>query len=164
MKTSNYDFTKDFPIAKATEVQMAKFLVENHDMEYICKVEDVEGARLSDFDIMMKIKSKNKEVTIEIKEDFSCERTGNVSVEFECRGKLSGISISKSDLYLYKVHRPDHKIGVYVTKTSTLKEMIAKKQYFRIVNGGDTGSNSMNYLFKLNVIKDNFILIGIVEK
>ena len=160
----NYDFTKDFPIAKATEAQMAKYLTEQHDMTFICRVDDIPGVRLSDFDIKMQFNSNKKDVTIEIKEDFSCKRTGNVGVEFECRGKLSGISISKSDLYLYKVHQPNGKIGVYITQTDILKQMIADKRYFRIVNGGDPGSNSMNYLFKLDVFKEYFKLLGFVEK
>ena len=164
MNTPNYDFTKDFPIAKATEAQMARFLVETQDMTYVNKVENVTGAKLTDFDIKMRFNKTNQDVTIEIKEDFSCERTGNVGVEFECRGKLSGISISKSDYYLYKVHRPDHKIGVYITPTSSLKKMIEDKKYFRIVNGGDPGSNSMNYLFKLDVFKENFKFLGCVAK
>jgi hypothetical protein len=31
------------------------------------------------------------------------------------------------------------------------------------VNGGDVGSNSMNYLFRLMVIKENFMYLGKVE-
>jgi hypothetical protein len=58
---------------------------------------------------------------------------------------------------------PNKKIGVYVIPTNNLRKMIEDKNYFRIVNGGDVGSNSMNYLFKLDVIKQNFKFLGYLE-
>jgi hypothetical protein len=38
--------------------------------------------------------------------------------------------------------------------------MIEDELYHRIVVGGDPGSNSKNYLFKLKVIMDNFKYLG----
>jgi hypothetical protein len=46
-------------------------------------------------------------------------------------------------------------------KTEELKRMIADKEYFRIVNGGDKGSNSMNYLFKYAVFVKNGRLLAL---
>lgn len=149
----HYDFDKDFPIARKTEKQIAKFLVEKLSMEF------VDECNNADYDIRMKM-SDGKIFTIEIKEDFSCKRTGNVGVEFSSWGRDSGIAISKADLYMYKVHQPNGKIGLYAINTKKLKKMIADEKYFRIVTGGDVGSNSMNYLFKLAVIQENFKLVG----
>jgi hypothetical protein len=157
MYSPNYDFDKDLPIAQATEKQVANFLVEKADMTFVHDNDD------NAYDLMMKTKD-GKNVTIEVKEDFSCQRTGNVGVEYECRGKPSGISVSKANAYLYKVHEPSGRIGLYVIATKNLKKMIAEEQYFRIVNGGDPGSNSMNYLFKLNVFKNNFKFMGWVDE
>lgn len=56
-----------------------------------------------DFDLLFK--KDNKEVKIEVKQDFSCFLTGNVGVEYHCRGKQSGIMASKADLYVYKLHQ-----------------------------------------------------------
>lgn len=151
----NYDFDVDLPIAQKTERQVAEFLIEKGGMTFL------EDCDTNAYDLKMKTNS-GAEITIEVKEDFSCERTGNVGVEFECRGKASGISVSQAQLYLYKVHEPDGRIGLYVTQTKDLKSMIARQEYFRIVNGGDPGSNSMNYLFKLNVFKKNFKYLGSV--
>ena len=39
--------------------------------------------------------------------------------------------------------------------------MIKEKKYFRIVNGGDEGSNSMNYLFKYSVFKKNSKILAV---
>lgn len=50
--------------------------------------------------------SKNdKNFYIEVKQDFSCFRTGNVGVEYSCRGKASGIMVSEADFYIYKIHQ-----------------------------------------------------------
>jgi len=98
------------------------------------------------FDILASF--QNKTMTFEVKEDFTHAKTGNVGLEFSCRGKLSGISVSKAEYYIYKIHNADGTCGIYLFRTEVLKKMANDKLYFRIVNGGDVGSNSMNYLFK----------------
>ena len=162
MTTPNYDFSKDLPIAKKTEKQIAEYLVNSQKMKFIGTSDTIRGVRRSDFDIRMAFPS-GKEVDIEIKEDFSCARTGNVGVECESWGRASGIAISKADFYLYKVHQPDGTKRVYIIRTNKLKEMIEQELYHRIVVGGDPGSNSKNYLFKLKVIMDNFTHLGKLE-
>jgi len=157
MYSPNYDFDKDLPIAQATEKQVANFLVEKAKMTFVHDNDD------NKYDLMMKTQG-GKSITIEVKEDFSCQRTGNVGVEFECRGKPSGIEVSQADAYLYKVHEPDGRKGLYVIATKNLKKMIREEQYFRIVCGGDPGSNSMNYLFRLDVVKNNFKKLGYVNE
>lgn len=139
----NYDFKKDLPIAITTEIEVAKIL---------CNA----GAKIIEFNddnkYDLKIRWKNRETTIEIKEDFTCERTNNVGVEFECRGKPSGISITVAEFYLYKIHQYGGQIHFYIMKTEDLKKIIKNGVYHSIVNGGDAGSNSMNYLFYLQDI------------
>ena len=156
MTTPNYDFRKDFPIARKTEAQIAQYLSEKQKMKFLGECNN------SDYDIRMETPS-GKNITIEIKEDFSCARTGNVGVEYECRGRASGIEVSKADFYIYKVHQPDGKKGVSVIQTPQLKKMIENQEYFRTVVGGDPGSFSKNYLFKLDVIKNNFKFLGYLE-
>jgi len=156
MYKPNYDFDTDFKIARKTEKQIARFLAEKHGLAF------VDECNNSDYDIRMRF-PKGREVTIEIKEDFSCARTGNIGVEFESWGRVTGIEISKADYYLYKIHKPDGTIGVYIIKTELLKQMIADKLYHRVVVGGDVGSNSKNYLFKLQVVVENFKFLGIIE-
>lgn len=157
MRTPNYDFDLDLPIAKKTEKQVAEFLVQKFGMKFLADNDD------NAYDLKMATQD-GKVVTIEVKEDFTCERTGNVGVEYSCRGKPSGIEVSKAGAYLYKVHEPSGKIGLYLIATKKLKKMISEQQYFRTVNGGDPGSDSLNYLFKLDVIKRNFKLIGRVNE
>lgn len=136
---ANYNYNTDKPIADNTEKEVADIL------RVIYNAVILEYGHTNAYDIKTKVNGKI--FTFEVKEDFTCERTGNVGLEFECRGKPSGIGVSKADFYIYKIHSK-HGIKFYLYKTSQLKNMIANKYYFRIVNGGDVGSNSMNYLFE----------------
>ena len=163
MNKPNYDFNKDLPIAKKTEMQIANFLVENQDMTLIGTSDTLKNVNRSDFDVRMKFNKSQKIVDIEIKEDFSCARTGNIGVECESWGRPSGIAVSKAYFYLYKVHTSDGKKSVYIIQTSKLKEMIANELYHRVVVGGDPGSYSKNYLFRLDVVKNNFKFLGHVS-
>lgn len=154
---AHYDFNKDFPIAEKTEAQVAEFLVKEIGMEF------VEGCNDNRYDLLMKTPN-GKKITIEVKEDFTCKETGNVGVEYECRGKDSGIRVSQADFYLYKVHRPDGKISLLVQETKRLKNMIRARKFHRKVVGGDVGSNSKNYLFELGVFQEGFLNLGTVDE
>ena len=146
----HYNFRDDLPIAQETEKEVAKILQDKG-------AEIIEFNNDNRYDI--KIRWKGQEKTIEVKEDFTCQRTGNVGLEFSCRGKDSGIAVSKADFYVYKIHEPGNNVHFYMMKTSDLKKLIDSKFYHRIVNGGDIGSNSMNYLFFLKYIKQISIML-----
>jgi hypothetical protein len=139
---TNYNYKQDKPIADQTEKEVAEIIRNRYNAIIL------EFGHTNAYDIKAKI--NNKIYTFEVKEDFTCERTGNVGMEFECRGKPSGISVSKADYYVYKIHSK-HGIKFYLYNTSDLKRMIEDNQYFRVVNGGDVGSGSMNYLFKYDI-------------
>ncbi len=142
----NYNFHQDLPIAKQTEKEVAKIL----ERVYGAKIKELNNDNR--YDILASI--KGQDWTFEVKEDFTCEKTGNVGLEFKCRGKDSGIAVSQADFYVYKIHTKNG-IVYRLYKTETLKKMVENQEYFRIVNGGDKGSNSMNYLFKLEVFESH---------
>lgn len=135
----NYNFNEDLPVAIKTEEEVGELLKELYDAKII------KFCNTNKYDILAEI--KEKEYSFEIKEDFMSWKTGNVALEFECRGKPSGIQISEASFYIYKIHEKNE-IHFYLFKTSILKKMVKEQKYFRVVNGGDKGSNSMNYLFK----------------
>lgn len=143
----NYNFVKDLKNAKVTEEEVAQLLIKKH------------GAEILDFnntashDITATIDEKT--FTFEVKEDFQCGDTGNVAVEYSCRGKASGIETTQAEYYIYKIHLKD-KIEYVMSSVEKLRDSIANKQYFRTVNGGDYKSNSLCYLFKYK----NFIETG----
>lgn len=148
-----YDFKQDFPIAQRTEREVGEIL----EQRYQGKV--MEYGKTNKYDILFK--TNTRLLKFEVKEDFTCEKTGNVGVEFECRGKPSGIQVSEADFYIYKVHSQYGDVRYFLCSTKCLKKMIADKEYFRIVTGGDPGSNSKNYLFKYETFIRNFKIIAV---
>ena len=134
----NYNFNEDLPVAVETEKDVAQILAKIYEAR-ILKFE-----HSNKYDILARI--KGNDYTFEVKEDFMTCKTGNVALEFECRGKPSGIQTSQADFYVYKIHGKNG-IHYYLFKKENLLKMISN-EVSRIVNGGDEGSNSMNYLFK----------------
>jgi hypothetical protein len=156
---AHMDFQRDHKVAVKTEQQVTDFLLAKYPglkFEHFCGT--------ADYDVAFSWPGRQELIKVEIKEDFTCKRTGNVGLEFSCRGKPSGISISKADRYIYKVHRPDGRIVLYSIPTDKLKRMVKNHDYSGPpVNGGDPGSNSMNYLFKLGMVEHRFDHLGDVE-
>lgn len=150
----NYDFKKDLKIAETTEMEIAKLIHERLDVD----IEDIEFGNTKDYDI--RFPYRGKYYTVEIKEDFMCAKTGNVCVEYESRGKPSGINSTKASMYFYKIHQPDGNVVIHALKTDRLREMIEKKEYYRIISGGDAGSFTRSYLFKLGIFKYHSIELG----
>jgi len=64
-----------------------------------------------------------KEKRVEIKQDFTSKRTGNIGVEVETRGKASGIKTSKSDMYVYKYYETINNV-IYTTVLSLNKKKL----------------------------------------
>jgi len=118
-------FVKDFLISKGFS-----FIKENSDFRY---------------DLLM---SYNKsQIKYEIKTDIFLSKendTGNMVVEFESRGKESGISVCEADYYVYYIPNLGE---LWNIKMDDLKSLI-KKNKFKVVSGGDDGSNTKMYLIK----------------
>lgn len=145
---SHRNFAKDEAVAKKTEAQAVKVLTHYFESKGVTTKFD-HFNKTSAYDIGMYV--DGKQTTFEVKEDFKCEETGNVGLEYSSWNRPSGISVSMANYYLYKVHTPSKIIKWVLIKTSVLKKMIKDELYFRIVSGGDEGSNSLNYLFRLPV-------------
>ena len=69
-----------------------------------------------------------KNATVEVKRDFWTGTTGNIAVEFESRGKASGISKTKSDYYAFVLAEQFRDEVIIIIKTSRLKEIYLRKQ------------------------------------
>jgi len=136
-------FNDTLPVSKTMENVVANYLIER-GWGFVGR-NTREDFR---YDIIMK--NARREYKFELKEDFACEKYGNVAVEYECRGKPSGISNTEAELYFYKIHSPTG-IIYHVCSVEQIKKFIEEKKYHRIANGGDIGSNTMMYLFRLSV-------------
>ena len=104
------------------------------------------------YDLLTK-SEKGIEIKIEIKEDFLHKDTGNVAVEFESRGKASGIAATEAAMWVYKLHEARGAPTYWMTTAERIRKLVAEKKYRRIVNGGDEGSNTLFYLFSSEVFK-----------
>ena len=83
----------------------------------------------------------------ELKTDRMAHKTGNVYVEFQSRGKDSGIKVSKSDTWIFKIvnGKDTHLFSVQIPLTR-LKKLVNKD--YRVVPGGDN-LTSRGYLIPL---------------
>ena len=72
----------------------------------------------------------------ELKTDRLAHKTGNVYVEYESRGKNSGITTSKSNLWIFKiVDKKDKHLFSIEIPLDRLLEMVYNK--YTVVSGGD---------------------------
>lgn len=94
--------------------------------------------------------------TIEVKFDFACYRTGNLYIEYESRGKPSGIATTKADYWmliastqkgvelktqLRDIEKDDILFSVLLS-TEHLKELCRTKYYRKDVSGGDNNTST----------------------
>lgn len=143
----HYDFVTDLAISVETEREVARLV-----KRYFGDDVQIQFCNDNRYDLIFDY--EGKPFSIEVKEDFSCMNTGNVCVEFECRGKPSGIAVSKANFFIYKVHESPVRHGYYICSTKTLRKQIEIGAYFRTFQaGGDAGSGTKGYLFKLDKFK-----------
>ena len=72
----------------------------------------------------------------ELKTDRMAHKTGNVYVEFQSRGRDSGIRTSKSDTWIFKiVSKGDRHLFSIQIPLTRLKKLVSKD--YRVVPGGD---------------------------
>jgi len=148
------NFQKDLEISKETDKEVIELINRFLSTNELFKNVNYECLGLHDgkeYDLLYRIGDSLKK--FEVKEDFKCEFTGNVAVEYECRGKLSGISVSTAEYYIYKIHEEKNKIVHLLIPTIELKKSIDNIMYFDKRTGGDTGSFTKFYLFKLEDFK-----------
>lgn len=145
---NHYDYKLDKELAEQCEYEIACKICEKFKCDFISYNNDRK------YDILVRNK-QGQEIKIEIKQDFTCARTGNVGVEYECRGRASGIQTSEADLYCFRIHESKDIFKDYITPVKELKSMIVNKLFKTIIVGGDVGSNSKNFLFDLEVFKQH---------
>jgi hypothetical protein len=75
---------------------------------------------------------------LEVKNDIMASRTGNIAIEYECRGKPSGIDATIADWWVQGINNVPRFI-----RLSVLRILCSTG---RTVIGGDKGSNTKMYL------------------
>lgn len=77
---------------------------------------------------------------VEVKNDRLIHKTGNLFIEFESRGKPSGLSTTTADYWIYRMSELDSSITLPV---NTLKDVcrLYYKQNKYLKNGGDENTS-----------------------
>jgi len=66
--------------------------------------------------------------TIEVKSDSWMARTGNIAIEFESRGKPSGLAVTEADYWCFIFDSEDEKRAFIMVDTEKLK--VIGRRYF----------------------------------
>ena len=120
----------------------------NNDFRYDLEIGRIAEKKLADI-------LENKK--IEIKYDLLASKTGNIAIEYECRNKLSGISITESDYYCYIIANTQCQDIYILIETNKLKELCRK--YYLMNKIKKLGDNNLSkaviiplkYLFSIKV-------------
>jgi len=93
---------------------------------------------------------EGKDVKVEVKADRLCQKTGNVYVETESRGKDSGITTTDADVWAFCLWKENRELQTYVSiPVKILKKLMTK---YPIKAGGD------NYTSKGHIIPKEDLL------
>jgi hypothetical protein len=144
---ANLNFIKDLKLGNEGEELLADYLIKNGSTF-------IDSNKDNRYDI--KMLNKNKELTYEVKTDVKCAPlfdTGNIFIEFESRGKASGVSVTQSDWFVtYFLYLNE----LWFIKSKDLKQLIENNDFPKYYNAGDIGSKTHGYLIKRKDFKKYF--------
>jgi len=146
---AEYNFTKDIVVGEHGETVVIKdlesigatFITDNKDNRY---------------DVIMNI--NNEEIKYEIKTDVFCKPendTGNLFIEYECRGKGSGIIVTEAKWF---VTYYEHLRQIWYIQTDVLKQLLMDNNIPKTEFSGDAGSNTKGWLLPRYQYKKHFIV------
>jgi hypothetical protein len=144
---ANLNFKTDLILGNEGEQSLVEYLTTK-GLSFVDSNDD------NRYDI--KMLKNNKEVTYEVKTDVKCAPlfdTGNIFVEYESRGKASGISVTQADWFVTYFLYFDE---LWFIKSETLKQLINTNDFPKFMNAGDIGSETHGYLIKRKDFKKYF--------
>lgn len=89
---------------------------------------------------------QNKKIEVKTERD-KWKDTGNIVIEFESRGRPSGIASTEAEYWFHNLAIGDNIVMTLVLPTKTLRNYIAKNNP-RMIRGGDNMTSRL-YLIKL---------------
>jgi hypothetical protein len=144
---ANLNFKSDLKLGNDGETTLIKYL-ESKGGKFINSNND------SKYDIKMLIKGKEK--TYEIKTDVKCAPlfdTGNIFIEYESRGKKSGISVTQADWFVTYFKFLNE---IWFIKSEQLRKLINDNEFPVFKDAGDIGSATHGYLINRRKFKEFF--------
>lgn len=153
---SNYHFRKDLDRSKLNEEFVSGILIKyfKDRLNFVHNMVLIPNDN-NEFDLDIGMYNEETDLainfTVELKEDFYCKKSGNVAIEVECRGKPSGIEVSKATFWAYTLHTPNDgkKVVVFDRQAFLNKLRLNLVPYVEKV-GGDKGSKTRLLLIKLD--------------
>lgn len=155
--TPNYDFAKDNARAQKDEQLIGRwFSVSGYTLKEQNNGKNID--QLKKWDLRFE-DDYGSEITVELKTDYSCEKTGNVAFEnarvpygkqpVNFNAIPSGIEVTEADyiVYLVAIKGKPNTFSGYMGDKPTFLEMMDKK-CLREVWGGD-GNRTRNVLVRL---------------
>jgi len=80
---------------------------------------------------------ENKKIEVKNEEKIS-SITGNFYIEYECRGKMSGLATSEADFYAFKLSEERAFIISTLELKQKIKELVKSGKAFANIKGGDS--------------------------
>lgn len=138
---THYHFEKDLPDGHQAELEA----IERLKVRFNIGAEDIERSAKKGYDIRI----ISSGMTFEVKNDLMAYKTGNLAIEYESRGKPTGLAASLADYWIYKFSDV-----LWIVSTKQLrKKLFIEERYIKRVIGGDAGSQTKMYLVKVPVFK-----------
>jgi len=143
----NYNFRKDLAQEQENMPQLIEEL--KRCFSFIKEAKRYDGP-LSDGDLVITFNAGlgNFERLAEVKEDFGAH-SGNIAIETFGRGKPTGISVTKSDLWISKAYRGNRQEFLLIPIEILHKACAGK----RTIPMGDKGSGTEGYLLRIDILK-----------
>lgn len=141
----HYNFKKDLIIGEEGEEIIIQDLV-SMGAEYDS------NNKTNSHDVI--ITFNNKKISYECKTDFF-DDTGNMFIETSCRGKESGILVTKADWFVTYFKKLNE---IWYIKTNKLKFILENFEHKIAKQSGDEGSDTEGVLLNKNMFRDEFIV------
>jgi len=84
---------------------------------------------------------QNEKIEVKTERD-KWKETGNICIEFRCRGKPSGIAVTQASWWVHVLADGDETVCMLLFPTAKLKE-IARRHLDNVVYGGDDNLSKM---------------------
>jgi hypothetical protein len=156
-----YNFNKDIGTGETGELVIADLLLR---LKPSAKV--LERRKDNKYDIALEYTKENSQhiLTYEVKTDVYSKpgrETGNMFIEYESRGKKSGIETTEADwfVYFYPIWK-----RVWFIKTEDLKKILNNNDIPKVEFAGDKFSNTKGYLLPRWQYFNDFIVYEFTDE
>jgi len=142
---ANYNFNKDLIIGEAGE---------NVVIEDLISMGAIYDSNNKDNTHDIIVIFNNEKISYECKTDIY-DDTGNMFIETNCRGKESGILVTKAKWFVTYFKQLNE---IWYIKTDKLKEILNKCEHKIAEQSGDANSNTIGVLLNKYMFRNDFIV------